>query len=264
MVPLIVRGIILHFACHIDVPDQIAQSIEGNVLKTLSPRNQTKSTIVTALTALAAITVISACSPKPASEESAAQTKALVEQAVAEAKQEMLAEQAAEKAKQESVAAEQTAQKSKKEAAAAEAKRARIAEQRAAAANARANATVLTPPPPPMKRIVCENCGKVISVTEVETEGKGSGLGAVGGGVVGGLLGNQVGQGTGRDLATIAGAVGGAIAGNKIEKKSKTTKNYDIAVKMESGEERIYCQATLPDLASGDAVKIESDTVVKQ
>lgn len=214
--------------------------------------------------ALAAITFITACSPKPSSEESAAQTKALVEQAVAEAKKEMIAEQAAEKSRQEEVAAAQAKAKSKKDAASADAKRARIAEQRAAAANAKANEPSLNPPPPPMKKIVCENCGVVTSVTEVETEGKGSGLGAVGGGVVGGLLGNQVGQGTGRDLATIAGAVGGAIAGNKIEKKAKTTKSYDIAVKMETGEDRIFRQATLPDVASGDAVKIENDAVVKQ
>ncbi|MFZ5523129.1 MAG: glycine zipper 2TM domain-containing protein [Pseudomonadota bacterium] len=211
--------------------------------------------------ALAAITVITACSPKSASEENAAQTKALVEQAVAEAKKEMIAEQAEEKAKRETVAAAQADEKMKKEAAVADAKRVRIAEQRAAA---RANAPSVSTPPLPVKKTVCENCGVVISVTEVETEGKGTGLGAVTGGVVGGLLGNQVGDGTGRDLATIAGAVGGAIAGNKIEKKAKKTKSYDIAVKMDTGEERIFHQDTLPDVASGDAIKVENDVIVKK
>ena len=86
----------------------------------------------------------------------------------------------------------------------------------------------------------------------------------VAGGVVGGLLGNQVGSGSGRDLATIAGAVGGAFAGNKIEKSAKKTKNYDITVKMETGEEIVYRQAILPDVIEGEAVRIENATVVKK
>ncbi len=217
----------------------------------MSIHNQTKFVVAATLMALATITVTTACSPKPSSEENAAQTKALVEQAVAETKKDIIAEQEAEKARQE--AAKAAAEETNKKAAAA-----------AKARDKEYGVSTLPPPPPPMKRAVCENCGTVISVTEVEIEGKGSGLGAVGGGVVGGLLGNQVGQGTGRDLATIAGAVGGAIAGNKIEKKAKTTKSYDIVVKMESGEERIYRQALLPDLVGGDKVKIENETVVKQ
>ena len=240
-------------------------------MKPRTIQTQTKSLIAalsSILLALATVTVITACSQKPSSEESEARTKVLVEQAVAEAKKEMLDEQAAEKARQEADAAAQAEEKRLKEAAAAEAKRARIAEQRAAAANAKASTTVSTSPPPPppsaMKRIVCDNCGVVVSVTEVEVEGKGSGLGVIGGGVVGGLLGNQVGQGTGRDLATIAGAVGGAIAGNKIEKQAKKTKSYDIAVKMDSGEELVFRQDTLPVVASGDLVRIENEVVVKK
>jgi outer membrane lipoprotein SlyB len=160
-------------------------------------------------------------------------------------------------------------QKRRADAVAAEAKRARAAEQRTGAGtvpSAMSPALIPPPPPPPatsMKRTICQNCGIVLSVSEVETEGKGSGLGAVGGGLVGGLLGNQVGQGTGRDLATIAGAVGGAIAGNKIEKQAKKTKSYDITVRMETGEERVFRQDTLPEVAGGDKVKIENEAVVK-
>lgn len=116
----------------------------------------------------------------------------------------------------------------------------------------------------PPKQIVCTNCGVVIAVNEIETEGHGSGLGVVSGGVVGGLLGNQVGSGTGRDVATIAGVVGGALAGNKIEKSSKKTKSYDIAVKMDTGEELIVHQATAPNVASGDAIKIENGVIVRK
>ena len=110
---------------------------------------------------------------------------------------------------------------------------------------------------------VCANCGVVLAVNVTEEEGKGSGVGVVAGGVVGGLVGNQVGQGTGRDLATIAGVVGGAFAGNKIEKQAKKTKNYDITVKMDNGSERVYRQATVPDMVKGQKVKIENDVVVK-
>ena len=84
------------------------------------------------------------------------------------------------------------------------------------------------------------------------------------GGVIGGLLGNQVGNGSGRDLATIAGVVGGAVAGNAIEKNSKKTKSYDITVRMDSGEERIVHQTIVPDVVSGDRIKIENNVIVKQ
>ena len=116
----------------------------------------------------------------------------------------------------------------------------------------------------PVEKSVCANCGSVVSVTEIEQEGKGSGLGAIAGGVAGGLAGNQVGQGTGRDLATIAGVVGGAFAGNKIEKTVKKTKVYDVVVKMEDGEQQVLRQDTAPSVISGDKVKIEDGHIIKQ
>jgi outer membrane lipoprotein SlyB len=110
----------------------------------------------------------------------------------------------------------------------------------------------------------CADCGTVISVKEIDEEGKGSGVGVVAGGVTGAIVGNQVGQGTGRDLATIAGVVGGAIAGNKIEQKMKKTRVYDVAVKMDSGEERVLRYKTVPGVAAGDKVRVEGDRVVRQ
>lgn len=130
------------------------------------------------------------------------------------------------------------------------------------AAKAKANKSLSEPIP--ANKILCKNCGVVLSVKETKTEGEGSGLGVVAGGVVGGLIGNQVGKGTGRDLATIAGAVGGAFAGNKIEKNSKKTKSYDIKVKMDTGEEHIVHQGAAPDVVKGDMVKIENDVIVKK
>ena len=118
--------------------------------------------------------------------------------------------------------------------------------------------------PAPVKKTVCENCGVIISVQEIEQKGKGSGLGVIAGGVAGGVVGNQVGQGTGRDLATIAGAIGGAIAGNKIEENMKKTKVYDVTVKMENGEERVLRMTTAPGVTAGDKVTVEGEHITRQ
>lgn len=109
----------------------------------------------------------------------------------------------------------------------------------------------------------CANCGVVVTVKEIDQEGKGSGLGVVAGGVAGGVLGNQVGNGSGRDLATIAGIFGGAIAGNKIEEKIKKTRVYEVTVKMENGEERVISSKTVPGVMAGDKVKVEGERLVR-
>lgn len=103
---------------------------------------------------------------------------------------------------------------------------------------------------------LCANCGTIAAIRTIEQAGEGSGLGAIAGGVVGGLLGNQVGAGTGKDLATIAGAVGGGYAGHQIEKKVKTTKHYEISVRMDDGSYRTFMQETEPNYAVGEKVKI--------
>ena len=103
-----------------------------------------------------------------------------------------------------------------------------------------------------------------VSVNDIEQEGKGSGLGVIAGGVAGGLAGNQVGNGSGRDVATLVGIVGGAIAGNKIEEKVKKTRVYDVAVKMENGEERVLRYNTAPGVMAGDKIKIEGENIVRQ
>ncbi len=209
---------------------------------------------------LLSITLATGCSQKPSADENAAQIKAAVDKAVAEAKQQFIADQqAADKAKQE--AAAQAEKKRKQEAVAAAEKKRRIAEQRkaaerASAEQARASAAMV-------KKAVCANCGVVVAITPVETEGQGSGLGVIAGGVLGGLLGHEVGGGSGRDLTTIAGAVGGAVAGNKIEKNAKKATSYDITVRLDNGETVKFNQATVPALALDERVKIENGRVVK-
>jgi len=103
---------------------------------------------------------------------------------------------------------------------------------------------------------ICNECGVIESVNEVDTKGQGSGVGAAGGAVVGGLLGNQVGSGHGRQLATIAGAIGGAFAGNKIEGEVKSSKSYDISVRLNDGSLRTFHQTSVPAWRSGDHVRV--------
>lgn len=249
-----------------------SSSLKENEMNSRFPlKRSVVSAITNTLMVLTAISLITACSPKPSAEESATQTKLVVEQAVAEAKKEMIAEkdqqdaasaaQAEAKAKQDAAVEQAVANERNKNAAAqraANAKHERRAEQRASAArteNYSSNSA---------NRNTCNACGVVQSVKEIETAGTGSGLGVVAGGVVGGVMGNQVGAGRGRDLATIAGALGGAYAGNTIEKNTKKTISYRIEVKMDSGEDRTFNQDHAPDVASGDRVKIENNAVVRR
>jgi outer membrane lipoprotein SlyB len=102
----------------------------------------------------------------------------------------------------------------------------------------------------------CVNCGTVKSVNVVEQAGEGTGLGAIGGAVAGGLLGNQIGDGSGRRVATVAGAAGGAYAGHQVEKHVKTTKSWNVTVRMEDGGSRTFPFASDPGYRTGDPIKV--------
>lgn len=107
----------------------------------------------------------------------------------------------------------------------------------------------------------CAECGVIETVREVDATGKGSGLGAVGGAVVGGLLGNQVGAGHGKDTMTVIGAVGGAVAGNEVEKRVKTTKSYEVTVRLNDGSTRVINEASPPTWHTGDKVKVVNGVI---
>lgn len=196
------------------------------------------------LLALAAVAVMSACSPS--ADEDSAKNQVVAEQA----RKDLLAEQAAEKARQDEAKAQQ-------DTAVAQA----VAAERRAAARSGGSQQ---PPRTSSTRSVCSNCGVVVAVNEVKTAGKSTPLGVIAGGVVGGLLGNQVGKGTGRDVATVAGAVGGAYAGSQIEKNVRKTTNYEVVVRMENGEELTVRQATNPNVVKGDSIRIENEMVVRR
>lgn len=191
---------------------------------------------------LISMLAFSGCSQKPSSEEIAAQVKTAL---------------AEEKAKEQAAvpAPAPVAEATTKQPAATAKHTSRHT------SHAKADLAQHEAPPP---KIACDNCGVVISIKEVEQEGKGSGMGVIAGGLAGGLAGNQVGNGTGRDLATLAGIVGGAIAGNKIEEKVKKTHVYDVTVKMENGEEHVLRYKTAPGVMAGDKIRIEGENIVRQ
>ncbi len=213
------------------------------ILNTFTIRNTTFG-----IFSLICLLAFSGCSQKPSSEEIAAAVKAALEaektkeQAAAATAQEITlqvkAAMAEEKAKEQATPKPVTKPK-------------QVAQEKLVQAA-------------PAHKIACSNCGMVVSVNEIELEGKGSGLGAVAGGVAGGLVGNQVGDGSGQKIATVVGLVGGAIAGNKIEKTVKKTKVYDVTVRMDSGGERVLRHETAPGVVAGDKIKVENEHVVKQ
>ncbi|MBU1689115.1 MAG: glycine zipper 2TM domain-containing protein [Gammaproteobacteria bacterium] len=135
--------------------------------------------------------------------------------------------------------------------------------RKATAAKPAAKAAASEESPKKAQAPTCDNCGVIASIRTIEQAGEGSGLGAIAGGVVGGLLGHQVGGGTGKDIATIAGAVGGGYAGHQVEKKVKTTKHYEISVRMDDGSYRTMTQEISPAFATGDKVKIIDGAIVR-
>lgn len=110
----------------------------------------------------------------------------------------------------------------------------------------------------------CDTCGSVTGVKTVEIKGEGTGLGAVAGGVIGGVLGHQVGGGRGKDVATVAGAAGGAYAGHQVEKNAKSKTQYQVIVKLESGESRTFTYNAATAYKVGDKIKVVDSKLTRQ
>lgn len=109
----------------------------------------------------------------------------------------------------------------------------------------------------------CDNCGTVTDLKTVQIKGEGSGLGAVAGGVLGGVLGHQVGGGRGKDVATVAGAAGGAYAGHQVEKNAKSKTQYQVIVKLETGESRTFTFNSGTAYKVGDKIKVVENKLVR-
>jgi len=109
---------------------------------------------------------------------------------------------------------------------------------------------------------VCANCGVIEAINVVEVKGQGSYLGPIAGGVAGALLGSQVGHGTSNTVATLAGAAGGAYAGSLIEKNVKTSKHYEVVVRLDNGGTKTVSYASQPGFAVGSKVKLTNDNTL--
>ena len=105
------------------------------------------------------------------------------------------------------------------------------------------------------------DCGVVDSMREVVKQGEGSGIGAVAGGVLGAVVGHQVGGGTGKKIATVLGAAGGAYGGHQVEKNQRSTKSYEVSVRMEDGGYRTVSFETAPTWRTGDRVRVINGTL---
>jgi outer membrane lipoprotein SlyB len=106
----------------------------------------------------------------------------------------------------------------------------------------------------------CADCGVVEAVRLVERKGEGTGLGAVVGGVAGAVVGREIADG--RDAGTVLGAAGGAIAGHQIERHARTTKHYEVQVRMPDGKLKSVRFATRPSWKSGDKVRLQDGKLV--
>jgi outer membrane lipoprotein SlyB len=105
---------------------------------------------------------------------------------------------------------------------------------------------------------LCANCGTVEAINVIEVKGDGTYLGKIAGGLAGVLLGSQVGSGRGTTVAQVAGAVGGAYAGNEIEGRMKSTKHYEVVVRLENGGTQTFTYESQPGFAAGAKVKVEN------
>jgi uncharacterized protein YcfJ len=132
-----------------------------------------------------------------------------------------------------------------------------------AAARVQMNAPKPSSVPVPAK-VVCADCGKVISITTAEKAGDSGALGVIAGGAAGAILGHQVGGGTGKDLATIAGALGGAYAGKKIEGMVKTQTVWTVSVQYADGRKANFEFQQDPGMKVGDVVKNSGVSVIRE
>lgn len=107
----------------------------------------------------------------------------------------------------------------------------------------------------------CVDCGVIEAINLVEVKGEGSYLGKIAGGLAGIVIGNQIGEGNTKTVAQVAGAAGGAYVGNEIEKRVKTTRHYEVVVRLENGGTQTITYPAQPPFAVGAKVKVDGSTL---
>lgn len=111
-------------------------------------------------------------------------------------------------------------------------------------------------------RTVCQQCGVVQDVDQINYRERGIGLGAVIGAVAGAALGNTVGDGDGRRAATVAGAVAGGAIGHNVERRNRRTEYaFRYEIRMDDGRYATVTQRENAGLRRGDRVRIYGNSV---
>ena len=116
-------------------------------------------------------------------------------------------------------------------------------------------------PPVAQTKPACTSCGVVESVVETTKAGAGTGLGMAGGAIGGAVVGKQFGNGRGSNALAILGALGGAYAGHQVEKSVRSTKSFEVQVRMEDGSLRTVNSATQPSWRQGDRVRVDGGSI---
>ena len=102
--------------------------------------------------------------------------------------------------------------------------------------------------------------GTVNGIQTRETAQRHSAADALLGAVVGGVAGHQIGGGTGKTAATAVGAVGGAVVGDRIASAGHDPQSYyQIDVRMDNGDLRMFDYADLNGLRVGDRVRVQDN-----
>ena len=140
---------------------------------------------------------------------------------------------------------------------------------RAAAPQQQAPFILSQAPQPPLAQAPavqpkCVDCGTVEAVREIEQKGEGSWIGPVAGGVGGAILGKQVGKGKGNTIMTILGAAGGAYAGNEIEKRVRTSKHWEVSVRLDDGSVRSVSYDAAPAWRGGERVRYVNGAIMPE
>ena len=116
------------------------------------------------------------------------------------------------------------------------------------------------PPPPPAieaPRPLPGVLGVVESVREISKPAeKSNGVGPIAGGVAGAVVGNQFGHGTTKSILTILGAAGGAFAGKEIETNVRSTKHWEVNVRLDDGSYRTLTSEQPPFWHGGERVRL--------
>ena len=104
-------------------------------------------------------------------------------------------------------------------------------------------------PPPPVTSHLCETCGVVANIRQVEVNDSRDNnnlVGTIGGAAAGGLLGSTIGHGKGRSAATLLGALGGGYAGNRVENNIHRRVAYVVSIRFENGHYENFTYQRVP------------------